>query len=139
MQITTPPPTSYAHHPLPLNPEQTQVVNALSAKLSKFHAALLYGITGSGKTEVFLHLIAQVLANKQQVMVLVPEINLTPQLAKRFKQRFPYAKISLINSEVSDKQRLDAWLDAKAGQSDIILGTRLSVFTPRKFRASYSR
>lgn len=130
LQTTLPPPANYTHQALPLNSEQAEIVNALSAKLGKFHAALLYGITGSGKTEVFLHLITQVLANKQQVMVLVPEINLTPQLAKRFKQRFPYAKISLINSEVSDKQRLDAWLDAKAGQSDIILGTRLSVFTP---------
>lgn len=130
VQTTLPPPANHTHQALPLNSEQAEIVNALSAKLGKFHAALLYGITGSGKTEVFLHLIAQVLANKQQVMVLVPEINLTPQLAKRFKQRFPYAKISLINSEVSDKQRLDAWLDAKAGQSDIILGTRLSVFTP---------
>lgn len=130
VQITEQPPASYAHQPLLLNPEQAQVVNTLSAELGKFHAALLYGITGSGKTEVFLHLIAQVLANNQQIMVLVPEINLTPQLAKRFEQRFPYSKISLINSEISDKQRLNAWLSAKSGQTNIILGTRLSVFTP---------
>ena len=117
---------------LELNAEQQQTVEAISSQFGKFHVGLLYGITGSGKTEVFLHLIQKALQIKQQVLVIVPEINLTPQLQGRFEKRFPAANISLINSEIADKQRFTAWMNAKSGQSNIILGTRLSVFTPLK-------
>lgn len=116
--------------PPPLNPEQQSVLTRLQTHLNHYHVGVLYGITGSGKTEVFLHLIALVLTQGQQVLVLVPEINLTPQLAQRFKQRFPQAKINIMNSEISNKQRLNTWLEAKNGQAELILGTRLSVFTP---------
>ena len=115
---------------LNLNEEQQQVVSAIAKNFNTFHVGLLYGITGSGKTEVFLHLIQRVLHQQQQVLVIVPEINLTPQLQSRFEQRFPAAKISLINSEIAEKARFHAWMAAKTGQSNIILGTRLSVFTP---------
>lgn len=117
---------------LNLNTEQLQIVTEISNNFAKFHVGLLYGITGSGKTEVFLHLIQKILRNKQQVLVIVPEINLTPQLHSRFEQRFPAANISLINSEIADKPRFTAWMAAKSGHSQIILGTRLSVFTPLK-------
>ncbi len=115
---------------LKANNEQQEIIDSLTAKLNNFSVNLLYGITGSGKTEVFLQTISKVLESKQQVLVLVPEINLTPQLKGRFQSRFPYAKIALLNSEVSDKERLIAWLDAKQGKANIILGTRLCVFTP---------
>ncbi len=115
---------------LTLNEEQQLVVTAIASNFNTFHVGLLYGITGSGKTEVFLHLIQKVLHQQQQVLVIVPEINLTPQLQSRFEQRFPAAKISLINSEIAEKARFHAWMAAKSGQSNIILGTRLSVFTP---------
>lgn len=132
--ITVCPPADYATTtiPLTLNNEQQQVVDDFCQQLTKFHAGLLYGITGSGKTEVFLQIIERVLAKRQQVLVLVPEINLTPQMGARFSQRFPHAEILQLNSEVSDKQRLHAWYSAKEGHCNIILGTRLSVFTTFK-------
>lgn len=117
---------------LQLNHEQQQVVNHVQENFNKFHSALLYGITGSGKTEVFLYLIHTILTRGQQALILVPEINLTPQLAGRFQARFPNAIISLINSEISDYKRLDAWIKAQNGISQIVLGTRLSVFTQFK-------
>lgn len=115
-----------------LNSEQQQVVSEFCQQLNHYHAGLLYGITGSGKTEVFLQIIEKVLQQKKQVLVLVPEINLTPQMSSRFNQRFPHAEIHQLNSEVSDKQRLQTWYSAKEGHCNIILGTRLSVFTPFK-------
>ena len=115
---------------LKLNTEQADVLHKFSTQFGKFHAGLLYGITGSGKTEVFLHLITEILRQGRQVLVLVPEINLTPQLAARFNSRFPQANIIQLNSEISDKQRLTGWLAAKNGQANIILGTRLAIFTP---------
>lgn len=128
----TPPNPACEYQPLTLNDEQNSVVTEISQRLDSFNVSLLYGITGSGKTEVFLHLIRNLLLNNKQILVLVPEINLTPQLAKRFKQRFPYAQIKILNSEVSENQRLEAWLSATSGQCQIILGTRLAVFTPFK-------
>lgn len=92
--------------------------------------ALLFGITGSGKTEVYLQRLAEVLAAGQQGLVLVPEINLTPQLLYRFRQRFPTARIACLHSEVSDAERAREWLACQAGERDLILGTRLAVFTP---------
>lgn len=117
---------------LALNSEQQLVVTQMTQKFNQFSTNILFGITGSGKTEVFLHLIRNILLNKQQVLILVPEINLTPQLATRFNNRFPYANIITLNSEISDKQRLNAWNLALSGTSQIILGTRLSVFTSFK-------
>lgn len=112
------------------NEEQSKIINIIGNHLGEFHPALLYGITGSGKTEVFLQLIHKVLLNQKQVLVLIPEINLTPQLAARFQARFPSARIKVLNSEVNEKERYISWLQAKDGETDIILGTRLSIFTP---------
>lgn len=130
IKLSSPPPKYSTVSQLELNLEQQEVCQQIQTKFNQFHVGLLYGITGSGKTEVFLHLIREMLEQNKQVLVIVPEINLTPQLATRFNTRFPYAKISLINSEIADKARFNAWLEAKKGTTDIILGTRLSVFTP---------
>ncbi len=93
---------------------------------------LLHGITGSGKTEVYLRVIAPLLKEGKQILVLVPEIGLTPQLLKRFKCFFPdYVCISL-HSGLSETERLRAWLGARSGKVNIIIGTRSAIFTPMK-------
>lgn len=113
-----------------LTSEQEQVIQDLQQKFTSFNATLLFGITGSGKTEVYLNLIDKVLQNNQQVLVLIPEINLTPQLINTFSSRFLDKKICTIHSGVSDKQRLVNWLLAKNGIADIVIGTRSAIFTP---------
>jgi primosomal protein N' (replication factor Y) len=91
---------------------------------------LLHGVTGSGKTEVYLHLIAQVLERGGQALVLVPEISLTPQVEARFRETFPEARIALMHSALEDIARTTAWLEAARGEASIILGTRLAVLAP---------
>ena len=115
---------------LALNGEQQQAVDTLAANLGQFAPFLLYGITGSGKTEVYLQLIARVLAAGQQILVIIPEINLTPQLIERFAHRFPASRIACLHSGLSDGERLQGWVDAWQGYADIVIGTRLAVFTP---------
>ncbi len=116
---------------LPLNPEQSAAYQAIRAGLGSFKAFLLAGVTGSGKTEVYLQLIHQVLQQGRQVLVLIPEINLGPQTLSRFERRFN-ARIALLHSAVSDRDRLDAWLAAREGEADIVIGTRSALFTPLK-------
>jgi primosomal protein N' (replication factor Y) len=91
---------------------------------------LLLGITGSGKTEVYLRLAANQLEQGKQVLVLVPEINLTPQLEARFQQRFSGTPVVSLHSSLNDSERLHHWLLAQNGTARIVLGTRLAVFTP---------
>ena len=114
---------------LALNAEQSQVVAELTAARG-FAPFLLYGITGSGKTEVYLQTIAQVLARGLQVLVLIPEINLTPQLEGRFRARFPGVPMAALHSGLNDTERAVNWLSALRGEAKIVLGTRLAVFTP---------
>ncbi len=90
---------------------------------------LLEGITGSGKTEVYLRAIAQVLSAGKQALVLVPEINLTPQLERIFIARFPEIKIVSLHSSISETARYHAWHAAQRGEAQLVLGTRLAVFT----------
>ncbi|WP_459705680.1 primosomal protein N' [Stutzerimonas marianensis] len=116
---------------LPLNSEQQAAFNAIRAGLGAFHAFLLAGVTGSGKTEVYLQLIHQVIASGKQALVLIPEINLGPQTLARFAKRFN-ARIALLHSNVNDRERLDAWLAARDGEADIIIGTRSALFTPMR-------
>jgi primosomal protein N' (replication factor Y) len=116
---------------LPLNAEQRAAFNAVQASLGSFHAFLLAGVTGSGKTEVYLQLIRQTLEAGKQALILIPEINLGPQTLARFSQRFN-ARIALLHSGVNDRDRLDAWLAARDGEADIIIGTRSALFTPMK-------
>lgn len=114
-----------------LTPEQKSVVEQVLAKTQEFHPVLIDGITGSGKTEVYLNIIEHVTQTGQQALVLVPEIGLTPQTIRRFESRFPN-KVASIHSGLTDKQRLNHWLKARAGIVDIIIGTRSAVFTPFK-------
>ncbi|NBA97245.1 primosomal protein N' [Pseudomonas sp. R5(2019)] len=116
---------------LPLNDEQKAAFNAVRAGFGKFHAFLLAGVTGSGKTEVYLQLIRETLEAGKQALILIPEINLGPQTLARFEQRFN-ARIALLHSAVNDRERLDAWLAARDGEADIIIGTRSALFTPMK-------
>ena len=116
--------------PHALTAEQERVVAAIAAKLGRFAAVLLHGVTGSGKTEVYLHLIARVLARGEQALVLVPEISLTPQLETRFREAFPKARLALMHSALEDVARTSAWLAAARGEAGIILGTRLAVLAP---------
>jgi primosomal protein N' (replication factor Y) len=114
-----------------LNPDQQQAVEAISSQMGGFHVALLHGITGSGKTEVYMRLLEAALTEKDaQVLVLVPEINLTPQLEGRFCARFPGEIMVSLHSQMSDGERLRNWRLAESGQASIVIGTRLSVFTP---------
>lgn len=114
---------------LNLNCEQQQALDELLSIGQRFDTLLLEGITGSGKTEVYLQAIANVLARQQQVIVLVPEIGLTPQTIERFTRRFD-CKIAVFHSGLSDRERLAAWQAARTGAASIIIGTRSAVFTP---------
>ena len=111
-------------------PDQAAALDAIRAAGAGFSPWLLYGVTGSGKTEVYLRLVADTLARGQQALILVPEIHLTPQLTERFKQRFPGRRLVGLHSGLADGERRAGWLEALAGRADIILGTRLAVFTP---------
>ena len=112
----------------PLTPEQASALEALEALPPG--PVLLHGVTGSGKTELYLRAAARALDAGRQVLVLVPEINLTPQLEARFAERFPGRVLVAQHSGLTPPQRLRHWLQAHHGQADLVLGTRLSVFTP---------
>ncbi len=116
-----------------LNDEQKSVINAITKKKG-YQASLIFGITGSGKTEVYMQLIKHILQeSKSQALVLVPEINLTPQLENRFRTRFPNQKLVSLHSHLTDIERLDNWRKAKSGEARIVIGTRLAIFTPMPF------
>jgi primosomal protein N' (replication factor Y) len=111
-----------------LNAEQETVLEALREQGQGFTPSLLEGVTGSGKTEIYLRLIESVLARGLQVLVLVPEIALTPQTLARFQSRFGTA--AALHSGLSDPQRLQTWLGCRAGDIGILIGTRSAVLTP---------
>jgi primosomal protein N' (replication factor Y) len=117
-------------HPgeLALTGAQEQAVDTILAALSTFNAHLLYGVTGSGKTEVYLRVIAAAIAAGGQALVLVPEIALTPQLVERFRRRFS-AGVAVVHSGLTDSERRDAWRAAHSGAARIVIGTRSAVFT----------
>nr|WP_262927471.1 primosomal protein N' [Phytohalomonas tamaricis] len=114
---------------LSLNREQGDALAALHEGLERFDPVLLHGVTGSGKTEVYLQLIEAVLDKGRQALILVPEIGLTPQTLERFKHRFNVPVVAL-HSGLNDAERLDAWEAARAGRARIIIGTRSAIFTP---------
>ena len=116
---------------LKLNKEQQKVVDEVWQTKARFSPYLLQGITGSGKTEVYIQLVEKVLAESKQALILIPEIGLTGQFVERFRQRLPGC-IVILNSSVSDGERKQAWLLAKEGLADVIIGTRSAVFTPLK-------
>lgn len=112
-----------------LSEAQQRAVDAVAA-VRDYRCFLLHGITGSGKTEVYVHLMQQVLQRGGQVLLLVPEINLTPQLEQYFHDRFPDIELASLHSGLSDGERVKKWLHAQSGHARIVLGTRLAVFTP---------
>ena len=116
--------------PHPLTAEQQAAITTIGGDMSHFGVHLLFGITGSGKTEVYLHLIARALAAGRQALVLVPEIALTPSLLAAFTARFPGAIISMQHSAMPELQRVQGWLEAQRGRADIVLGTRLAAWVP---------
>lgn len=129
-QILIPEPATRQLTPhLQLNPEQTVAVSIIGAQLDSYRCFLLQGVTGSGKTEVYLQLIDKVLQQGKQVLVLVPEIGLTPQLLSRFTARFAHA-IAVIHSDLNETERQVAWQLAKENRVKMVIGTRSSVFTP---------
>ena len=126
----TPPPVSRAFVvPNALNAEQAAAVAAISAAVG-FAPILLAGITGSGKTEVYLHAIHHALAQQRQTLILVPEINLSPAFVRAVAARFPDANVVQLHSGMPDAVRMRGYLDAQTGRADIVIGTRLAVFTP---------
>ncbi len=116
--------------PPPLNTAQRDAIAAISAAAG-FQSFLLHGVTGSGKTEVYLGAIEAALARGQQALVLVPEIGLTPQLVGRFARRFR-APLAVLHSGLTDTERLCAWTMAREGKAPIVIGTRSAVFAPLK-------
>ncbi|WP_310737506.1 replication restart helicase PriA [Inhella gelatinilytica] len=113
-----------------LQADQAVAVDALKQQLvgvAPVKPSLLWGLTGSGKTEVYLQAAATALAQGRQVLVLVPEINLTPQLVARFAARFGAERVACLHSGLTPAQRLRDWLRAHLGQADVVLGTRLAV------------
>ena len=114
-----------------LNEEQAHAVNSILNDLGRFQPWLLFGVTGSGKTEVYIRLLQTVLAEpKSQALILVPEINLTPQLEGRFRSRLSQFPLVTLHSHLSESERLQHWQAAQSGEARIVIGTRLSVFTP---------
>jgi len=110
-----------------LNACQQQAVAEVSEQLSHFAAFLLFGVTGSGKTEVYLQIISRVLDAGQQILILVPEIGLTPQLLQRFSRRFAVPMV-VFHSALGEGERAQNWLQASSGQARIVIGTRSAVF-----------
>ena len=135
-KLALPLPLPLPDAPAPELPElgaaQASAVQAICAALNDPAPPpfLLQGVTGSGKTEVYLRATEAALAAGRQALVLVPEINLTPQLEARFAQRFPQRRMVAMHSGLTPAQRLSNWLLAALGHADIVLGTRLSVFAP---------
>ena len=114
---------------LALNPQQRIALDKIMSVGNTFHSFLLFGDTGSGKTEIYMQFIESLLQQQKQVLVLVPEIGLTPQLIERFHKRFRQG-LAVSHSGLNDTERLQTWLAAKQGQAQVILGTRSAIFTP---------
>ena len=113
-----------------LNAAQQAAADALQTAFGRFQPFLLYGITGSGKTEVYFDAIAKVLAAGKQVLFLLPEINLTPQLLKRVAQRFGDVPTAVLHSQTAAGKRTQDYLRTLTGEAKLVIGTRLAVFTP---------
>lgn len=126
----TPPPLDLSTAPrqFNLNPAQEKAVNAITAQLGNFNTFLLEGITGSGKTEVYLTAVEAVIKKGEQALILVPEIGLTPQILERFQQRFGN-RIACFHSQLSDKEKLENWVRARNGKAAVVIGTRSAIFT----------
>jgi primosomal protein N' (replication factor Y) len=125
-----PVPRSAPAHAPELLPEQTAALAEIRAAMEGYHAFLLLGVTGSGKTEVYLHAIATALEQGKQALLLVPEIALTPQLEGLVGSRFPGLRTVSLHSGLAETERLEHWQAARDGRARVVLGTRLAIFTP---------
>ncbi len=112
-----------------LNEEQQTVVNEINNNLDKFTPYLLFGVTGSGKTEVYMHILKKVIENGKEAIVLVPEISLTPQLVDTFRARFK-DNIAVFHSRLSDGERYDEFRKILKKEAKIVIGTRSAIFSP---------
>jgi primosomal protein N' (replication factor Y) len=110
--------------------EQEYAIDEITAQIGRFRPWLLHGITGSGKTEVYLRLVSLLLRQGRQTLILVPEISLTPQLEAIFRSRFPAARMVSLHSGLNASARTSSWTQIQQGNAEIILGTRLAVFAP---------
>ena len=119
-----------SHSEFVLNADQKKASDEIQTAFGKFQPFLLYGITGSGKTEVYFDAMAKVLAQGRQVLFLLPEINLTPQLLKRVENRFADVPTAVLHSQMAAGKRMQDYLRAMLGQAKLVIGTRLAVFTP---------
>ncbi len=131
-EANVPPPPAAAPSPRvasapTLHAEQQNAVEAIAASSNSFRCHLLEGVTGSGKTEVYLRLLEQALERGEQALVLVPEIGLTPQTLSRFQTRL-HTKVVALHSGLNDTERLQAWRAARSGEAGVLLGTRSAVF-----------
>ncbi len=119
--------------PFPLSPEQasalTEIVNSIANYPVSNLQYLLYGVTGSGKTEIYLRAAEAVVKRGRQAIILVPEIALTPQIVRRFLTRFP-GQVGLMHSKLSDGERYDTWRRARAGKLNVVIGARSALFSP---------
>lgn len=113
-----------------LTDEQRFAVEQIAGGFGKFSPWLLEGVTGSGKTEVYFRLIERALAKGMQTLLMVPEINLTPQLESRFRERFPSVNMVSLHSGLAEGERSERWLSVRDGSALVVVGTRLSLFTP---------
>lgn len=119
------PETSLANRPI-LTPQQGEVIASI-IKHKNFKTHLLFGVTGSGKTEIYMRIIERVLRNQKQVLLLVPEISLTPQLISRFTSRFP-GQVASIHSQLTPREKTNQWLSISTNKKSILIGTRSSLF-----------
>ncbi len=129
LRATLPPPAEQRQAAPTLTDAQHAAVEQLLQQLDRFHCTLLDGVTGSGKTEVYLQLIERVIAAGRQALVLVPEIGLTPQLVERFRARLN-TPVAVLHSALNDQERYNAWLAAREGEAGVIIGTRSALFSP---------
>jgi primosomal protein N' (replication factor Y) len=113
---------------LQLTADQSRAFEAIR-NTQGFHTLLLHGVTGSGKTEVYMRAAEHFMAAGKSSLILIPEIALTPQLTDRFSQRFP-RRIAILHSSLTKRQRIDEWLRIYAGEASIVIGTRSAVFAP---------
>ncbi|MBR1376856.1 MAG: primosomal protein N' [Bacilli bacterium] len=122
--------SNYEDKTVSLTEEQNNAYNTIKNSLNTFNPFLIHGVTGSGKTEVYMHLISEVLNSGKEAIVLVPEISLTPQLVNIFKARF--GDIAVLHSRLSDGERYDEWRRILEGKVKIVVGARSAIFAPLK-------
>lgn len=112
-----------------LNEEQQTVVNTVLSNMNNFKPFLLYGVTGSGKTEVYMHIMEEVLKQKKEIIVLVPEISLTPQMVDIFRKRFGN-QVAILHSRLNNGEKYDEWRKIEKKEVSIVIGARSAIFAP---------